>query len=71
MLKHGGKEETMLKTVKRIHQPTQLKIAPKELDQSVHHAETKMSSLSNIDPYPESGKTPKIDLKLHQLEDYE
>jgi hypothetical protein len=70
-LKHGGKEETMLKTVKRIHQPTQLKIVQKELDRSVHHAETKMSSLFNIDPYPESGKTPKIDLELPQLEDYE
>jgi hypothetical protein len=61
----------MLKTVKKLHQPTQLKVAQKELIRSAQHTETKMSSLFNIDPYPESGKPPKIDLRLHQLEDYE
>ena len=59
----------MLKTVKGIHQSTQLKVAQK--GRSGHHAETKMSSLFNIDPYPESGKPPKIDLGLYQLEDLE
>ena len=61
----------MLKTVKRTHQSTQLKVVQKELHQSSHHAETKMSSLFNIDPYPESAKPPKIDLELYQLEHYE
>ncbi|MFQ5759115.1 MAG: hypothetical protein ACE5IF_05510 [Candidatus Bathyarchaeia archaeon] len=60
----------MLKTVKRIHQSTQLKVPQKELNRPVHHAETEMSRLFNIDPYPESGKLPKIDLGLHQLEDF-
>jgi hypothetical protein len=71
MLRHGDEGRTMLKTVKRIHQSTQLKAVPKDLDRSTHHAETRMSSLFNIDPYPKSEKPPKINLKLHQLEDFE
>ena len=61
----------MLKTVKRIQQSSQLKAVPKDLDRSAHHAETEMSSLFNMDPYPKSEKPPKINLKLHQLEDFE
>ena len=61
----------MLKTVKRLHQSTQLKAVPKDLERSARHAETKMSSLFNMDPYPKSEKPPKIDLGLHQLEDFE
>jgi len=61
----------MLKTVKRIHQSNQLKAVPKDLDRPTHHAETRMSSLFNMDPYPKSEKPPKIDLRLHQLEDFE
>jgi hypothetical protein len=61
----------MLKTVKRIQQSSQLKAVPKDHDRSAHHAETEMSSLFNMDPYPKSEKPPKINLKLHQLEDFE
>ncbi|MFQ6065365.1 MAG: hypothetical protein ACE5L6_07810 [Candidatus Bathyarchaeia archaeon] len=61
----------MLKTVKRIQQPTQLKVVPKKLHQTSHNAEIRMPSLINIDPYPESAKPTKIDLKLYQLEDFE
>lgn len=61
----------MLKTVKRIRQPTQLEVVQKGLNRSGNHTETKMSSLFNIDPYPESGKPPKIDLDLDQLENLE
>ncbi len=70
-LRHGGEDRTMLKTVKRIHQSPQLKAVPKDLDRSAHNAETEMSSLFNIDPYPKSEKSPKIDLRLPQLEDFE
>jgi len=61
----------MLKTVKRIDQSSQLKAVPKDLDRSAHHAQTEMSNLFDIDPYPKSEKPPKIDLRLHQLEDFE
>jgi len=61
----------MLKTVKRIDQSTPLKAEAREEFHRSGHTETKISSLFNIDPHPESEKPPKIDLKLHQLEDYE
>jgi len=61
----------MLKSVKRIPQSARLKVFQKELDQAGHPVETKTSSLFNIDPYPESTKPLKIDLRLHQLEDTE
>ena len=71
MLRHGGGLRTMLKTVKRIHQSTELEAVPKDLDQSPPHAEAQISRLFNIDPYPNSEKPPKIDLSLPQLEDFE
>jgi hypothetical protein len=61
----------MLKTVKRIHQSPQVKAVPKDLDRSTHHGETEISSLFNMDPYPKSEKPLKIDLRLHQLDDFE
>ncbi len=70
MSRHG-EEEAMLKAIKRIQQSTQLKVMQKGTGQSTYHAETKISNLFNIDPYPEPEKPLKIDLHLYQLEDYE
>ena len=71
MLRHGGKEEAMLKPTKRINKASRLKEIQKDLDRSLQPDKTKMPSLFNIDPYPESEKPPKIDLELYQLENYE
>jgi hypothetical protein len=61
----------MLKTIRRIQKPAQLKVVQKEFCQSTQDDEVKMSNLFNIDPHPESRKPPKIDLQLYQLEDLE
>jgi hypothetical protein len=70
-LRHGGKEEAMLKPAKRINKDARLKAVRKDLDRSLQPDKDKMSSLFNIDPYPESEKSPKIDLELYQLENFE
>jgi hypothetical protein len=59
----------MLKPIKRIHEAPKLTVERKNPDRSLN--ETSLSSLSNIDPYPESRNPPKIDLELYQLENLE
>ena len=61
----------MLKPAKRINKTSRLKEVQKDLDHSLQLDKAKMSSLFNIDPYPESEKPPKIDLELYQLENFE
>ncbi|UCC32918.1 MAG: hypothetical protein JSW53_03740 [Candidatus Bathyarchaeota archaeon] len=75
MLRHGGEEASMLKRAKKPQQPTQIKAIHKELNRTVQAAvqppKIVLSSLLNIDSYPETGKTPKINLRLYQLEELE